>query len=194
MQSEPTIYIVDDDAAMRDSLALLLSLRGFRTQIFANAEDVLGAYKSDWFGCLLADVRMPGMLGTALQVEFNRRGYALPIVVTTAYADVAIARTAFKAGAIDFLEKPIDEEVLIDVLRSAIDVHAERKRGAAPAGDARDSGTSLLTAREQQVLDLTTQGMTVRKIAEQLGISPRTVEVYKSRVTQKTRTHDTRST
>ena len=190
MPSEPTVYIVDDDVSMRDSLSLLLGLKGFRTQIFANAEDVLTAYKKEWFGCLLADVRMPGMLGTALQEEFNKRGYALPIVVITAYADVAAARTAFKAGAIDFLEKPVDEDVLIDVIHSAIEVHAERQRAGAPAANASANSAGLLTAREQQVKELVAQGLQVKKIAERLGISPRTVEVYKSRVMQKLRVND----
>ncbi|MGH8263480.1 MAG: response regulator transcription factor [Steroidobacteraceae bacterium] len=190
MPPEPTIYIVDDDASMRDSLALLLGLRGFRTQIFANGEDVLNAYKKEWFGCLLADVRMPGMLGTALQAEFNQRGHDLPIVVITAYADVATARTAFKAGAIDFLEKPIDDDVLIDVLRRAIDVHSERRRAVAPASVAGAQSAHLLTAREQEVSDLASQGLSIREIAEKLGISPRTVEVYKSRVSQKMRAYD----
>jgi len=189
MPAEPTIYIVDDDASMRDSLALLLGLKGFRTQIFANAEDVLNGYKKEWFGCLLADVRMPGMLGVELQEEFRKRSYDLPIVVITAYADIATARRAFKAGAIDFLEKPIDDDVLIDVLRNAIEVHTERRRGMTPALES-SAATALLTAREQEVLDLAAQGMQVKKIAERLGISPRTVEVYKSRVMQKMRVSD----
>lgn len=189
MQVDATVYIVDDDPSMRDSLALLLGLKGFRTQIFANAEDVLAAYQTDWFGCLLADVRMPGMSGTELQAEFNTRGYGLPIVVITAYADVATARAALKAGAIDFLEKPVAVDVLIDVLRSAMEVHAERKR-AAPARAAVPSGAGLLTARERQVMELAAQGLQVKQIAEKLGISPRTVEVYKSRVMQKKRAYD----
>ena len=182
MKSDATVFIVDDDIAMRDSLALLLGLKGFRTQIFANAENLLNAYNATWFGCILADVRMPGMSGLELQVELGKRGGDVPVIIMTAYGDVATARGALKAGAVDFLEKPVDDAVLIDVLQSAIDAHGLRRQKAAPA-----KGTAQLTTREQQVLDLVAAGLNVRQIAEQLGISPRTVEVYKSRMTQKLR-------
>jgi FixJ family two-component response regulator len=182
MKSDATVFIVDDDIAMRDSLALLLGLKGFRTQIFANAENLLNAYDATWFGCILADVRMPGMSGLELQEELNKREGDVPVIIMTAYGDVATARAALKAGAADFLEKPIDDAVLIDVLQSAIDTQGLHRQKAAPA-----KGTAQLTTREQQVLDLVGAGLNVRQIAEQLGISPRTVEVYKSRMTQKLR-------
>jgi FixJ family two-component response regulator len=182
MKPDTTVFIVDDDIAMRDSLALLLGLKGFRTQIFANAENLLNAYNETWFGCILADVRMPGMSGLELQAELNKRGGDVPVIIMTGYGDVATARAALKAGALDFLEKPIDDAVLIDVLQSAIDAHGLHRQKAAPA-----KGTAQLTTREQQVLDLAAAGLNVRQIAEQLGISPRTVEVYKSRMTQKLR-------
>jgi FixJ family two-component response regulator len=182
MKSDATVFIVDDDIAMRDSLALLLGLKGFRTQIFANAENLLNAYDAAWFGCILADVRMPGMSGLELQAELGKRGGDVPVIIMTAYGDVSTARAALKAGAVDFLEKPIDDAVLIDVLQSAIDAHGLHRQKAAPA-----KGTAQLTTREQQVLDLVAAGLNVRQIAEQLGISPRTVEVYKSRMTQKLR-------
>jgi FixJ family two-component response regulator len=185
MNLDATVFIVDDDIAMRDSLGLLLGLKGFRTLIFANAENLLKAYTSDWFGCLLVDVRMPGMSGLELHAELFKRGSRLPVIVMTAYGDVATARLALKAGAKDFLEKPIDDAVLIDVLQSAIEGHAMLRRGSA-AG----KGTQQLTTREQQVADLVAAGLTVKQIAVQLGISPRTVEVYKSRMVQKLRVQD----
>jgi FixJ family two-component response regulator len=185
MNADATIFIVDDDIAMRDSLGLLLGLKGFRTQIFANAESLLQAYSPKWFGCMLVDVRMPGMSGLELHAELCKRATDLPVVIMTAYGDVATARTALKAGAADFLEKPIDDAVLIDVLRSAIDAHAALRRGSSPV-----KGTQHLTTREQQVSDLVATGHTVKQIAAQLGISPRTVEVYKSRMTQKLRVRD----
>jgi FixJ family two-component response regulator len=185
MNSDATIFIVDDDIAMRDSLALLLGLKGFRTQIFANAENLLTAYSPKWFGCMLVDVRMPGMSGLELQAELCKRASDLPVVIMTAYGDVATARIALKAGAADFLEKPVDDSVLIDVLQSAIEVHSALRRGSS-AG----KGTQHLTTREQQVSDLVTAGHTVKQIAAQLGISPRTVEVYKSRMSQKRRVKD----
>jgi FixJ family two-component response regulator len=185
MNMDATIFIVDDDMAMRDSLALLLGLKGFRTQFFANAENLLTAYSDKWFGCLLVDVRMPGMSGLELQAELRKRGSDLPLVIITAYGDVATARIALKAGAADFLEKPVDDAVLIDVLRSAIDALAAlRQANPGPRG------TQQLTTREQQVLDLAAAGLQVKQIAEQLGISPRTVEVYKSRMIQKLRVRE----
>jgi FixJ family two-component response regulator len=181
MSADATIYIVDDDIAMRDSLALLLGLKGFRTQIFASAENLLAAYSASWFGCMLVDVRMPGMDGLQLHAELSRRECTVPIVIMTGYGDVATARGALKAGAEDFLEKPVDDSVLIDVLQTAID--AQALRNAAP----RAKEVPQLTTREQQVLDMVRAGLQVKQIAEKLEISPRTVEVYKSRMNQKLR-------
>ena len=185
MNSDATVFIVDDDMAMRDSLGLLLGLKGFRTQMFANAENALKAYSPTWFGCMLIDVRMPGMSGLELHAELCKLASDLPVVIMTAYGDVATARSALKAGASDFLEKPVDDAVLIDVLQSAIDAHGAMRRGSS-AG----KGTQHLTTREQQVSDLVAAGHTVKQIAAQLGISPRTVEVYKSRMVQKLRVQD----
>lgn len=182
MSADATVYIVDDDIAMRDSLALLLGLKGFRTQIFASAENLLAAYNPEWFGCMLVDVRMPGMDGLQLHAELRRRECTVPIVIMTAYGDIATARGALKAGAEDFLEKPVDDSVLIDVLQTAIDAQAALKQAAARA-----TGLPSLTTREQQVLDLVREGLQVKQIAEKLQISPRTVEVYKSRMNQKLR-------
>jgi FixJ family two-component response regulator len=185
MSPEATVFIVDDDMAMRDSLALLLGLKGYRTQIFANAENLLAAYSADWFGCMLLDVRMPGMDGLQLQAELCKRDSDVPVVVMTAYGDVSTARIALKAGAADFLEKPVDDVVLIDVLQSAINAHAGLRKTSKHAGR-----TPQLTVREQQVLDMVAAGLHVKQIAEKLGISPRTVEVYKSRMSQKLRGRD----
>ena len=184
MIADATIYIVDDDIAMRDSLALLLGLKGFRTQIFASAENLLAAYNPNWFGCMLVDVRMPGMDGLQLHAELCRRECAIPVVIMTAYGDVATARGALKAGVEDFLEKPVDDSVLIDVLQTAIDAQAALRQ-AVPRAKA-----PQLTTREQQVLDMVREGLHVKQIAEKLQISPRTVEVYKSRMNQKLRTFD----
>jgi two-component system response regulator FixJ len=128
---------------------------------------------------------MPGMTGLELHAELCKRGNDVPVVIMTAYGDVATARSALKAGATDFLEKPVDDGVLIDVLQSAIDAHAALRQ-TVPS----PKGTQRLTTREQQVLDLVAAGRQVKQIAEQLGISPRTVEVYKSRMVQKLRIRD----
>ncbi len=185
MNSEATIFIVDDDVAMRDSLSLLLGLKGYRTQMFASAENLLATYSAQWFGCMIIDMRMPGMGGLELHAELTNRGSDVPVIIMTAYGDVATARAALKAGATDFLEKPVDDDVLIDVLQSAIGAHAALRQ-TMPAAKA----TRQLTTREQQVLDLAASGLPVKQIAEKLGISPRTVEVYKSRMAQKLRGRD----
>lgn len=182
MSADATIYIVDDDIAMRDSLALLLGLKGFRTQIFASAENLLAAYSPNWFGCMLVDLRMLGMDGLQLQAELCRRECRVPVVIMTAYGDVATARAALKAGAEDFLEKPFDDSVLIDVLQSALDAQAPLRQSAPRAKE-----VPQLTTREQQVADMARAGLQVKQIAAKLNISPRTVEVYKSRMSQKLR-------
>jgi DNA-binding NtrC family response regulator len=134
MNVDATIFIVDDDIAMRDSLALLLGLKGFRTQIFANAENLLTAYNAKWFGCMLVDVRMPGMTGLELHAELCKRGNDVPVVIMTAYGDVATARSALKAGATDFLEKPVDDGVLIATANGPV------PQGNAAIDDARAAG------------------------------------------------------
>lgn len=177
------VMIVDDDAAVRDSTALLLSLKGFATRQFASAEQLLAAtgepFDPALAGCLLVDFRMSGMDGLALQAELRRRGCALPIVIVTAHGDVATARAALRGGAFDFLEKPVDEDVLLSTVRHALEVAA----ALAPRAPARS--TARLSAREREVLDLVVQGRHNREIGEQLGISPRTVEVYRARLMEK---------
>jgi two-component system, LuxR family, response regulator FixJ len=182
--SHPTVFLVDDDASVRDSLSLLLSLKGLRTQIFASAEHFLDTYDSGWRGCLLTDLRLTGMSGLELQRVLRERGINLPVVVITAHGDVATTRTALQAGALDFLEKPLDDEVLIDVLRNAIQVDQARHSEIA-AKSMTVARLERLTPRERQVFDFLADGLQNRDIAEHLAISPRTVEVYKARIMEK---------
>lgn len=182
--AEPTVFVVDDDAGIRDALSLLISLRGLRAQVFASAEDFLATYQPQWRGCLLADLQMPGMSGLELQAELKARGHTLPVVVLTAHGDVATTRAALKNGALDFLEKPVDDAVLIDVLGNAIRVDTERHT-AEQARNATAERLARLTPRERDVLRLLARGQQLREIAQQLDISPRTVEVYKARMMEK---------
>jgi FixJ family two-component response regulator len=175
-----TVYIVDDDAAVRDSLSLMLGLAGYATALFADAESFLAAYRDDWAGCVVADLRLPGKSGLELQAELRARSSALPLIIMTAHGDVPSARTAFQAQAVDFLEKPFDHAQL----RAAIDLAFSREGDRlARQGDAEKLAT--LTEREREVLEHAAQGLHAKEIAAALRISPRTVEVHKTRIMEK---------
>jgi RNA polymerase sigma factor (sigma-70 family) len=184
MDEEGTVFLVDDDPGVRDSLTLLLSLKGLRTQPFATAESFIETYRPDWSGCVLTDLRMPGMTGLQLQAALRERQMEVPVVVLTAHGDVATARAALKNGAFDFLEKPVDDGMLLDVLRNALRADRER-RMATTARSTTDQRLERLTEREREILALIAAGHQNRDIAAQLGISPRTVEVHKARIMEK---------
>jgi two-component system response regulator FixJ len=182
--SEPTIFLIDDDASVRDSLSLLLSLKGLRTQLFAGAEVFLETYQPAWRGCVLTDLQMPSMSGLELQRAMLERKISLPVIVLTAHGDVQTTRLAMKSGAFDFLEKPVDDEILLDVLQNAIREDS-RLHEAHRTEEVARSRIERLTPRERDVLALLVEGLSQREIAARLGISPRTVEVYKARMMEK---------
>lgn len=176
-----TVFIVDDDAAVRDALSLLLSLRGYATAVFACAEDFLGAVASHWRGVVVADIRMPGLSGLELQAALARHPARLPVIIITGHGDIAAARQAFKADAVDFLEKPFDDEQLVRSIDRAL-------QGAAAVPDPAFGVTPLptsLSQREREVMAMVVDGASNGFVAERLGISPRTVEVHKARVMAK---------
>jgi len=182
-----TVFIVEDDASVRDALALLLGVHGYRTAIFADAESFQRAYKPDCGrACLLVDIRMPGMDGLTLQKHLLESGSNLRVIVMTGHGDIGSAREAFRARAIDFLEKPLNHERLLAAIEEATArqsaVQVERDHNAAFTELARS-----LTRREREVMDLVVSGRHNREIAESLGISSRTVEVHKAQVMQKLR-------
>lgn len=182
--SELSVFIVDDDASVRDSLGLLLGLRGYRTAIFSDAESFLMALSPHWRGCILLDIRMPGMDGLVLQRRLLELGCSLPVIVITGHGDVGSARAAFKARAADFLEKPLDQAKLM----AAIDEALSSYRASSQESERRSHFVALLatlTPREREVMDLIVAGAHNRDIADELGISPRTVEVHKARVMHK---------
>lgn len=179
-----TVYIVDDDAAVRDSLALMLGLAGYRTAVFADAEAFLAAYRPDWSGCVVADLRLPGASGLELQAELDARGSALPFIIITAHGDVPTARAAFRARAVDFLEKPFQRSQLFAAIESSFAGEARRLSRSQAQAQASKRLASL-TAREREVLDQAARGLHAKEIAANLGISPRTVEVHKARIMAK---------
>lgn len=175
-----TVFIVDDDASVRDSLALMLGLSGYRTALFADAEAFLAAWQPQWAGCVVADLRLPGKTGVELQAELQARGSRLPFVIITAHGDVPTARAAFQANAVDFLEKPFDQAHLRSAIERSFSREGRRLQRSAEA-----ARLSTLTARERDVLEQAAKGLHAKEIAAQLGISPRTVEVHKTRIMEK---------
>ena len=184
MPHDLTIFVVDDDPSVRDALGLLLGVRGYRTAMFASGEDFLTAWKPEWAGCLLVDIRMNGMDGLTLQQELNGRGSRIPVIIVTAHGDVSQARAAFKANASDFLEKPFDDVKLIAAIEEAL------SRAVQQRDDQQRRARSLdllreLTPREREVMELVVTGQHNRDIGPALGISVRTVEVHKARLMSK---------
>lgn len=179
-----TVFIVDDDPSVRDSIALMLGLIGFRTAVFADAEAFLSAYQAAWTGCVVADLRLPGKSGLELQTELAARGASLPFIIITAHGDVPSARAAFQAQAIDFLEKPFDDEQLRAAIITAFALEGHRIQCA---DEARGNAGRLakLTVREREIMEQAAKGLHAKEIAATLGISPRTVEVHKTRLMAK---------
>lgn len=180
-----TIYVVDDDDAFRDSLVWLLNARGYTVQAFASAESFLGICEQVLFGCLLVDVRMPGASGLELHDRLTSGGINIPTIVMSGHGDMAMAVSAFRKGVVDFLEKPLDDVYLLSRIDRCIAQEKENKRRLQHNADATRRLASL-TAREREVFDCILGGMLNKQIADHLGISIKTVEVYRSRVMEKT--------
>lgn len=179
-----TVFVVDDDVSVRDSLSLMLSLQGFRTASFARGEDFLAVLQADWLGCVVADLKMPGMSGLDLLRALAQRDTRLPVVVITAHGDVESSRQAFKADAVDFLQKPFDDEQIVTAIEQAFQC-VDAQEADRVARQQHASALAQLTAREREVMHLLGQGLQNREVAEQLGLSPRTVEVHKARILAK---------
>lgn len=181
-----TVFIVDDDPAIRDALSLLLAVHDYRVAVFASAESFLEKLSPSWRGCLLLDIRMPGMDGLELQRTLQAGGIGLPVIIMTGHGDASSAREAFRTQAVDFLEKPLDQESLLNALQEA----RGRCEATISLEDQRREARSLmqaLTPREREVLGQVIIGRHNREIAVNLGISPRTVEVHKMRLMDKLR-------
>ena len=178
--SHDCVFLVDDDAEIRASLRLLLNAEGFATRAFA-ASGAFLADPAEKRGCLIADVRMPGMSGLELMDEIRRRQWQLPVIIMTGHADIALAVRAMKAGAVDFLEKPFTAARLTESLRRALALGAQARHQQEESMAARKLLTHL-SSRERMVLDRLVQGTPNKAVAHELGISARTVEIHRAHI------------
>lgn len=184
MDMFPTVFVVDDDHAMRDSLRYLLESVKLRCETYASAEEFLERFTNSGNGCLLLDVRMPGMSGLALQQELAARGVSIPIIFVTAHGDVPLAVRACKAGAMDFIEKPFSDGLLLELVRAAL--AKDRAEGEEKEELATFVGRmASVTAREHEIMDKVVAGRTNKEMAMELGVSPRTIEVHRARLMDK---------
>ena len=184
MPRPSTVFIVDDDEAVRGSLRLLLKAAGLPTLALASAQEFLDQWHPEQPGCLVLDVRMPGMSGIELQGELNRRGAIIPVIFISGHGDIPMAVEAIQHGAFDFLSKPFGDQDLIDRVQRALAADVEHRKLLAERETLRARYASL-TPREQEVLALVTQGKANKVMAGDLGVSQRTVEIHRARVMEK---------
>jgi len=184
MISTALVHVVDDDPSVLDALLLLLRSAGLEGQGHPSAEDFLSAWRPHHPACAVLDVKMPGMSGLELQREMKRRGIDLPVVVITGHGDVAMAVQALKVGALDFIEKPCDEEALLLAVRDALAQDQSRVGRMVELSELR-ARRILLTEREREVMDLVVTGLLNKVVGSRLGISERTVEIHKAKVMHK---------
>ncbi|MGD2116901.1 MAG: response regulator FixJ [Chromatiales bacterium] len=179
-----TVFVVDDDHAMRESLTWLIESVGLRVETYDSADAFLQSYYPGRSGCLLLDVRMPGMSGLELQEHLQRQQVTVPVIIITGHGDVPMAVRAMKAGAIDFIEKPFNDEQLLESIRNALTIDDMRRdREAQKAAVA--SRLAQLTPREHEVMDMVTAGKSNKEIANTLGVSAKTVEAHRAKVMEK---------
>jgi FixJ family two-component response regulator len=184
-QSAPTVFVVDDDEGVRDSLRFLLKSVGLATKTLGSATEFLDSYDVDQPGCLVLDVRMPAMSGLELQQQLNVRGAMIPVIFITGHGDIPMAVEAMQHGAFDFLQKPFRDQDLIDRLQKALAKDAHN-RAQLQQRDQIRSRFDTLTPREHEVLVLMVRGLPNKIMAAELGVSQRTVEIHRARVMEKT--------
>ena len=184
MPAEHVVYVVDDDEAVRDSLLVLLEARGYTVCTFSGAPEFLAVAPTLRPGCLIADIRMPGMDGLELQQHLVQRNLSFPLIVITGHGDVPLAVRAMKAGAIDFVEKPFAADTILASTVAALE-RADAPRERDPVAEAAANCVAELTPREREVLDGLLAGLPNKSIAYELTISPRTVEIHRARIMNK---------
>jgi FixJ family two-component response regulator len=183
-EKPPTVFVVDDDEAVRTSLRLLLKSVGLQVETYGSAQEFLDQFDPDRAGCLVLDIRMPGMSGLELQQQLNERHSIMPIVFITGHGDVPMAVEAMQAGAVDFIQKPFRDQDLIDRINRALEKD-KAMRGELRERDEIRRRMGQLTPREREVLQLVTQGKANKVIAGDLNVSQRTVEIHRARVMEK---------
>jgi len=179
-----TVYVVDDDDGMRRALSLLLNTVGYKTAAFASPKEFLDKFRPDVPGCLVLDIRMPGMSGLELQQQLNRMGSMLPVIFITGHGDVPMAVQAMKEGAFEFVQKPFRDQDLLDRINHALKLDKENRSTLALRADVSQRIESL-TPREKQVMGMVVDGAANKVIAIDLGLSERTVEIHRAKVMEK---------
>ena len=182
--TQPTVYIIDDDEAVRDSIKELVESVNLNAETFASANSFLEIYSQERTGCIVTDIRMARMSGLVLQERLNEMGTTLPIIFITGHGDMAVE--ALKSGAVDFIQKPYHEQGLLDSINDALELDA-RSRNKNQQAEALEQHSAELTMRKREVMDLLLQGQSNKFIARNLDISPRTVEVHRQHILQKYR-------
>lgn len=175
----PLIHLIDDDAAVRDSLALLIGTVGLRVQPWASPQEFMSAFDRSAIGAIVLDVRMPGISGLTVLDRLIAEGVDQPVIMLTGHGTVDMCRRAFKSGAAEFLEKPVDDQALLDALQSAVQQHVKSRARNREDRDARERYAQL-SEREREVLGLIVAGLTNKEIGRALDVSPRTVETHRA--------------
>ena len=183
-QTKATVFVVDDDQAMRNSLKWLIESVGVQVESFASADEFLVQYQPGRHGCLVLDVRMPGMSGLDLQEQLAQQNINIPVVIITGHGDVPMAVRAMKSGAIDFIEKPFNDEALLDAIRRAL-AFGEQQRSHQIEHRQIQQRLQHLTPREREVMEMVTEGRSNKEIANALGVSAKTIEAHRARVMEK---------
>lgn len=179
-----TVFVVDDDPAIRKSLRWLIESVGLKVRTHASAQEFLTAFDPLASGCLVLDVRMPGLSGLELQERLRELGSELPIIVVTAYGDVPMAVRAMKSGAIHFFEKPVSDQVLLDYIQKAIAEDLRRRQGRAEQQEVTQR-VDRLTQREREVMEMVVAGLSSKEIGQKLGVSFKTVEAHRAKIMKK---------
>jgi len=183
-----TVMVVDDDSGVRNAMRILLKSVGLESRLFSSAQEFLDSYQPAQLGCLVLDIRMPGMSGLELQEQLNVRGAVIPVIFMSGHGDIPMAVEAMQHGAFDFLQKPFRDQELLDRIQRAIAKHRELRKSLGEVERIRRL-LDQLTPREREVLDLMALGKQNKAIAQDLDVSPRTVEIHRARVMEKMEAH-----